>query len=139
MSEEVKAEATVELSEKVQKILDMVSELTLVEAAELVSAFEEKFGVSAAPVAAVAAGAPAAGQAEAEAEEKDEFDVVLKDIGDQKLQVIKVVRSFTDLGLKEAKALVESAPASVKEGASKEDAAKVKEELEKVGATVELK
>lgn len=139
MSEEVKAEATVELSEKVQKILDMVSELTLVEAAELVSAFEEKFGVSAAPVAAVAAGAPAAGQAEAEEEEKDEFDVMLKEIGDQKLQVIKVVRSFTDLGLKEAKALVESAPAAVKEGASKEDAAKVKEELEKVGATVELK
>lgn len=139
MSEEVKAEATVELSEKVQKILDMVSELTLIEAAELVSAFEDKFGVSAAPVAAVAAGAPAGGQAEAEAEEKTEFDVLLKEVGGQKLQVIKVVRSFTDLGLKEAKALVESAPASVKEGVSKEDAEKVKEELEKVGATVELK
>ena len=140
MSEEAKAEGAVALSDKVEKILDMVSELTLIEAAELVKGFESKFGVSAAPVAAVAAaGAAAPGQAEAEAEEKTEFDVILKEVGAQKLQVIKVVRSFTDLGLKEAKALVEGAPAPVKEGISKEDAAKVKEELEKVGATVELK
>src|SRR5690554_4773400 len=110
-------EAKVALSDKVGKILDMVSELTLVEAAELVKAFEDKFGVSAAPVAAVAAaGAAPAGAAEAQAEEKTDFDVILKAHGDQKLQVIKVVRTFTDLGLKEAKALVESAPAPVKEG-----------------------
>lgn len=135
MSEE--KTATAEYPKKIMQILDQVAELNLVEAAELVKAFEEKFGVSAAPVAAIAAG-PAAGAAEAE-EEKTEFDVVLKDIGDQKLQVIKVVRAFTDLGLKEAKTLVESAPAAVKEGASKEDADKIKGELEKVGATVELK
>jgi len=139
MSEETKREGG-SYSEKVTAILDQVSALNLVEAAELVKAFEERFGVSAAPVAAVAAAAPgAAGAGEAPAEEeKSEFDVVLKEIGAQKLHVIKVVRAHTDLGLKEAKTLVESAPKAVKEGVSKDEAEKLKAELEKVGATVEI-
>lgn len=126
------------VSEKVGKILDMVAELTLMEAAELVKAFEDKFGVSAAPMAAAM---PAGGAAapEAAAEEKTEFDVFLKDIGSSKLQVIKTVREFTTLGLKEAKALVDSAPAAVKEGLPKDEAEKIKAKLEEVGATVELK
>jgi len=129
--------ATVEVSEKVQKILDQVSELTLMEASELVKAFEDKFGVSAAPVAAavqVAAAAP-----EDAAEEKTEFDVILKSIGGNKLQVIKTVREFTTLGLKEAKALVDDAPKPVKEACTKEEAEQIKAKLEEVGATVELK
>ena len=140
MVEEVKVESVEQqYSEKVNKIVEMVAQLNLVEAADLVKAFEKKFGVSAAPVAAVAAAGPAAQGGQAEAEEKVTFDVVLKTVGEQKLQVIKVVRQFTDLGLKEAKALVESAPKAIKEGATKEDAAKIKVELEKVGATVEVK
>ena len=123
-------------SAKVQQVLDIVSELTLLEASELVKAFEEKFGVSAAPVAAAI---PAAAAAEAPAEEKTEFDVILAGIGANKLQVIKAVREFTTLGLKEAKALVDSAPKPVKEGASKDEAEKIKAKLEEVGATVELK
>ena len=123
-------------SAKVQQVLDIVSELTLLEASELVKAFEEKFGVSAAPVAAAM---PAAAAAEAPAEEKTEFDVILAGIGANKLQVIKAVREFTTLGLKEAKALVDSAPKPVKEGASKDEAEKIKAKLEEVGATVELK
>lgn len=126
--------AAPQVSAKVGKILDLVSELTLMEASELVKAFEEKFGVSAAPVAAAA---PAA--AAAEVEEKTDFDVVLKDVGASKLQVIKTVREFTTLGLKEAKALVDSAPKAVKEGVPKEEAEKIKAKLEEVGATVELK
>jgi len=126
-------------SAKVQQVLDIVSELTLLEAAELVKAFEEKFGVSATPVAAaIPVAGPGTGAAEA-AEEKTEFDVILADIGAQKLQVIKTVREFTSLGLKEAKALVESAPAAVKEGLSKEEAEKIKAKLEEVGAKIELK
>ena len=140
MVEEVKVESVEQqYSEKVNKIVEMVAQLNLVEAADLVKAFEKKFGVSAAPVATVAAAGPAAQGGQAEAEEKVTFDVVLKTVGEQKLQVIKVVRQFTDLGLKEAKALVESAPKAIKEGATKEDAAKIKVELEKVGATVEVK
>ena len=131
-------EDTKEVSEKVAKILDLVSELTLLEASELVSAFEEKFGVSAAaPVAAFGA-MPAAAAAPQE-EEKTEFDVVLASFGEQKIQVIKVVRAITSLGLKEAKELVEGAPKPVKEAVPKEEAEKIKAQLEEVGATVELK
>ena len=129
-----------EPSAKVTQVLDLVSEMTLLEAAELVKAFEEKFGVSAAPVAAAVAAAPVAGGAgEAAQEEKTEFDVILSSIGANKLQVIKAVREFTTLGLKEAKALVDNAPNPVKEGIAKEEADKIKARLEEVGAKVELK
>ena len=131
-------------SEKLTKIADEIQGLTLIEASELVKVLEEKLGVSAAaPVAVAAAGAPAAGGAApaAAAEEKTEFEVVLKDAGSQKIPVIKVVRELTGgtLGLKEAKELVESAPASIKKGATKEEAAEAKKKLEEVGATVEIK
>ena len=126
------------LSPKVQQVLDLVSGMTLLESAELVKAIEQKFGVSAAPVAAAAVAAPAAGAAAA-AEEKTDFDVILANAGANKLQVIKVVREFTTLGLKEAKALVDSAPKPVKEAVPKEEAAKIKAKLEEVGAKVELK
>ena len=131
--------APAEYPEKVRQVLDLVSGMTLLEASELVKAFEETFGVSAAPVAAV--GAMAAGPAEgaAEEEEKTEFDVILKEVGEQKLQVIKVVRKHTSLGLKEAKALVDSAPSTVAEAVPKEKAEEIKKDLEEVGATVELK
>ena len=134
------AAAPTEYSEKVRQVLDLVAEMTLLEAADLVKAFEEKFGVSAAPVAAVGAMAgPAEGGAAAEEEEKTEFDVVLKDVGAQKLQVIKVVRKHTSLGLKEAKAVVDGAPGTVAEAVPKEKAEEIKKDLEEVGATVELK
>ena len=119
------------------KIVDQLSELTVLEAAELSKMLEDKWGVSAA--AAVAAPAAAAGAAPAAAEEKDSFDVVLADSGANKINVIKVVRTITGLGLKEAKDLVEGAPQVVKEGVSKDDAAKLKKELEEAGAKVELK
>ncbi len=131
-------ETTIDLSENAAKILDMIKELKLLEAANLVKAIEEEFGVSAAAPVAVAAG-PAAGAGGEAPEEKTEFDVVLAAAGDKKIQVIKEVRSITGLGLKEAKELVEGAPKPVKEGVSKEDAAKMKEQLEAVGATVEIK
>lgn len=132
-------EAGSEPSPKVVEILDKVSALTLLEASELVKAFEDKFGVSAAPVA-VAAGAVAAGDAGGEeAEEQTAFTVELKEFGDNKIAVIKAVRALTTLGLKEAKALVDSAPKPVKEGVTKEEADKAKEELEKAGAVVEIK
>ena len=121
-------------------ILDGIANLTVIELKELLDAFEEKFGVTAAApvaVAAVAAGGAAAGGAAAE-EEKDEFDVILADGGAQKIQVIKVVRELTSLGLKEAKDLVDGAPKPVLEKASKDDAEKAKAKLEEVGATVEL-
>jgi len=129
---------------KVKQILDLVSDLTLLEAAELVKAFETKFGVSAAPVAVAApAGAGAAGGepkgGEAAAEEQTEFTVHLKEVGANKLNVIKAVRKFTSLGLKEAKALVDSAPKPVSEGVSKDKANEIKKELEEAGATVEIK
>lgn len=119
------------------KLVDALSELTVLEAAELSKMLEDKWGVSAA--AAVAAPAAAAGAAPAAAEEKDSFDVVLADSGANKINVIKVVRTITGLGLKEAKDLVEGAPQVVKEGVSKDDAAKLKKELEEAGAKVELK
>lgn len=119
------------------KLVDDLSELTVLEAAELSKMLEEKWGVSAAaPVAVAAAGD---GEVAAAAEEKDEFDVILASIGDKKINVIKEVRAITGLGLKEAKDLVESAPKAVKEGASKDEAEEMKKKLEDVGASVELK
>ena len=120
-----------------QKIVDQLSGLTVLEAADLAKMLEEKWGVSAAAAVAVAA-APGAAAA-APAEEKTEFTVVLAAIGEKKIEVIKEVRALTGLGLKEAKDLVEGAPKPVKEGVSKEEAEKVKATLEKVGAKVELK
>ncbi len=119
------------------KIVDELSKLTVIEAAELSKLLEEKWGVSAAAAVAVAAG-PAGGGAAA-AEEKTEFTVVLAGVGDKKIEVIKEVRAITGLGLKEAKDLVEGAPKTVKDGVSKDEAAKIKATLEKVGAKVELK
>jgi large subunit ribosomal protein L7/L12 len=120
-----------------QKIVDQLSDLTVLEAAELAKLLEEKWGVSAAaPVAMMAAGA---GAAAAPAEEKTEFTVVLAGAGAQKINVIKEVRAITSLGLKEAKDLVEGAPKPVKEGVSKDEAEKIKKQLEAAGATVELK
>ena len=121
-----------------QKIVDELSGLTVLEAADLAKMLEEKWGVSAAAAVAVAAGPAAAGGAAA-AEEKTEFTVVLASAGEKKIEVIKEVRALTGLGLKEAKDLVEGAPKPVKEGASKEEADKMKATLEKVGAKVELK
>jgi len=123
-----------------QKIVNDLSGLTVLEAAELAKLLEEKWGVSAAAAVAVAAGPAAAGAAgAAPAEEKTEFTVVLANAGEKKIEVIKEVRAITGLGLKEAKDLVEGAPKNVKEGVNKEDAAKIKAQLEKVGAKVELK
>ena len=121
-----------------QKIVDELSGLTVLEAADLAKMLEEKWGVSAAAAVAVAAG-PAAGGGAPAAEEKTEFTVVLAAAGEKKIEVIKEVRALTGLGLKEAKDLVEGAPKTVKEGANKEEAAKIKATLEKVGAKVELK
>ena len=121
-----------------EKIVEELSSLSVLEASELSKLLEDKWGVSAAaPVAAVAA--PAAGGGEAAAEEKDSFTVVLTAAGDKKINVIKEVRTITGLGLKEAKDLVEGAPKDLKEGASKDEAAEIKEKLEAAGATVELK
>lgn len=120
---------------KVDEVLDQIGSLTVIEAAELKKKMEETFGVSAAAPMVVAAGADSA----APEEEQTEFDVVLTGIGDKKIQVIKVVREVTSLGLKEAKDVVDSAPSKVKEGVSKEEAEAVKAKLEEQGATVELK
>jgi large subunit ribosomal protein L7/L12 len=128
-------------TDKIQSIVDQVKELTLLEASQLVKAMEETFGVSAAAaaVAAPVAGAAAAGEAAAPAEEKTEFDVILQAVGGNKINVIKVVREVTALGLKEAKDLVEAAPKAVKEGVSKEEAETIKQKLTDAGATVEVK
>ena len=122
-------------SEKTTQILDEIKALTILELADLVKAIEYEFGVSAAPVAVAGGAAPAA----AAAEEKTEFDVVLKSFGAKKLDVIKVVREITGLGLKEAKEMVEGAPKNVKEGVSKEDAEDIKNKLTAAGAEVEVK
>ena len=122
--------------EKIANIIEEVKAMTVLELSELVKAIEEEFGVSAA--AAVAVAAPTAGGAAA-AEEKTEFDVILKDAGAEKIKVIKVVREITGLGLKEAKALVDGAPAPVKEAISKDDAEAIEAKLKEVGATVEVK
>ena len=123
------------MSEKVTAMIEEIKGLTVLELSELVHALEEEFGVSAAAMAAPAA----AGAAAPAAEEKTEFDVVLAEIGAEKIKVIKVVREITGLGLAEAKALVESAPKAVKEAVSKDDAEALKKKLEEVGAKVELK
>ena len=122
-----------------EEILDAIGEMSVLELSELLKDFEDRFDVTAAaPMAAVAV-APSAGDGDEEAEEKDSFDVVLTGAGDKKIQVIKEVRSLTNLGLKDAKELVDGAPNSVLEGASKEDAEKAKEALEAAGGSVELK
>ncbi len=122
--------------EKIEKLIEEIDALTVVELADLVKAIEEKYGVSAVAAAAPAAGGAAAGAA---GEEKSSFDVVLTEAGDQKIKVIKVVRDATGLGLKEAKDLVDGAPKTVKEGASKEEAEDLKAKFAEVGAVVELK
>ena len=121
------------------KVLETLGKMTVLELVELKKAIEEEWGVTAAAPVAVAAAGPAAGDGGAAAEEKDSFDVVLTGAGDKKIQVIKVVRAATGLGLKEAKELVDGAPNTVKEGAAKEEADKLKAELEEAGASVELK
>lgn len=127
--------------EKLEEIIQAIEQMTVLELSQLVKALEERFGVTAAPVAvaaAPAAGAAAAAAAPAE-EEKTEFDVILSDVGPNKIQVIKVVRELTQLGLKEAKDLVEAAPKPVKQGVSKQEAETIKQKLEAVGAKVEIK
>ena len=126
----------INLTDNAAKALELIEGLSVLEAAELVKAMEEKFGVSAAAPVAVAA---VAGEAAVAEEAKDEFDVMLTAVGDKKIQVIKEVRAITGLGLKEAKALVESAPAAVKEAVSKDEAETIKTKLEDVGAMVDLK
>jgi large subunit ribosomal protein L7/L12 len=128
-----------EPSEKIAQVLELVEGMSLLEASQLVTAFEEKFGVSASAAMAVPMSgmAPAGGEGAAK-EEKTTFDVVLKEVGANKIQVIKAVRAETSLGLKEAKALVDSAPKPIKEGVAKDEAEKVKKALEDAGAVVEL-
>ena len=126
-------------SEKVVKLIEDVKALTVLELSELVKALEEEFGVSAAAPVAVAAAPAAGGAAPAAAEEKTDFDVVLADVGAEKIKVIKVVREVTNLGLKEAKELVDGAPKTLKEGVSKEDAEAIKAKFAEVGAKIELK
>ena len=128
------------MSDKLQGIVDQIKELTLLEASQLVKLMEETFGVSAAAAAVAApAAATGGGEAAAAAEEKTEFDVILQAIGGNKINVIKVVREVTALGLKEAKDLVEAAPKAVKEGVSKEEADTIRQKLADAGATVEVK
>ena len=138
MTTDTEVEKT-EYTEKITQVLELVEGMSLLEASQLVKAFEEKFGVSASAAMAVpVAGAAAAGGGEAAKEEKTEFDVVLKEVGANKIQVIKAVRAETALGLKEAKALVDAAPKAIKEGVAKDDAEKIKKALEDAGAVVEL-
>jgi len=122
-----------------EEILNAIANMSLIDITDLVKMMEEKFGVSAAAPVAMAAGPAAGGAAAPAAEEQTEFSVVLKATGEKKVEVIKAVRAITGLGLKEAKDLVESAPATVKDGVSKDDAAKFKKEIEAAGATVEVK
>ena len=123
---------------KVGEIIEIIGGLTVLELAELVKALEDKFGVSAAAPVMMAGAMPGDGDGEEAAEEKDSFDVVLTGAGEKKIQVIKVVREITSLGLKEAKALVDEAPKPVKEGATKEEAEEIQSRLQDAGATVEL-
>lgn len=127
-------------SSNIDSIIQAIEKLTVLEVSKLVKALEEKFGVTAqAPVVATQAAVTASGTTEEKAEEKTEFDAVLASIGDKKIQVIKVVRAITSLGLKEAKELVDNTPKPIKEGVSKEEAEDIKKKLEEVGATVEIK
>jgi len=132
------SEETIEVSKEMEEIISKLENMTVLDCINLVKALEEKWGVTAAAPVAVAAG-PAAGAPAEAAEEKTEFDVILKEMGANKIQVIKAVRSITGLGLKDAKDLVEGAPKPVKEAVSKDDAAKFKAELEEAGATAEVK
>jgi len=129
------------MAEQITKedVVKYIEGMTVLELSELVKELEEKFGVSAAAPVAVAAAAGSAGEAAAPAEEKTEFDAILTGFGDQKIQVIKVVRAITGLGLKEAKDLVEGAPKPIKEAVSKDEAADIKKKIEEVGGTVEVK
>ncbi len=131
-------QANVEVTQEMEQFISYVEKLSVLELSKLVKALEDRLGVSAAAPVAVAAAAPAAAAA-APAEEKTEFDVILSDVGANKIAVIKVVREVAGLGLKEAKELVEAAPKAVKEGASKEEAEKIKEQLAAAGAKVEVK
>ena len=131
-------QANVEVTQEMEQFISYVEKLSVLELSKLVKALEDRLGVSAAAPVAVAAAAPAAAAA-APAEEKTEFDVILSDVGANKIAVIKVVREIVGLGLKEAKELVEGAPKAVKEGASKEEADKIKEQLTAAGAKVEVK
>ena len=139
MTTDTEVEKT-EYTEKITQVLELVEGMSLLEASQLVKAFEEKFGVSASAAMAVpvAGAAGGGGGGEAAKEEKSEFDVVLKEVGANKIQVIKAVRAETALGLKEAKALVDGAPKAIKEGVAKDDAEKIKKALEDAGAVVEL-
>ncbi len=137
MTTDTEVEKT-EYTEKITQVLELVEGMSLLEASQLVKAFEEKFGVSASAAMAVPVAGAAAGGGEAAKEEKSEFDVVLKEVGANKIQVIKAVRAETALGLKEAKALVDAAPKAIKEGVAKDDAEKIKKALEDAGAVVEL-
>lgn len=121
------------------EVIDFIANMTVLELSEFVKELEQKFGVSAAAPVAMMAAAPAAGAAQAKEEEKTEFDVILASAGDKKIQVIKEVRAITNLGLKEAKALVDGAPQPVKQGVSKEEAENIKKQLEEAGATIEIK
>jgi large subunit ribosomal protein L7/L12 len=138
--EEIKEEESteVEIPEKFQSLVSEIEKMSVLDLAELVKILEKKFGVSAAAPAMMAGAAPAAGAAEA-VEEKDSFDVELTDAGSNKIGVIKAVRAITDMGLKDAKDLVDGAPKVVKEGAKKEEAEEMKKQLEEAGATVTLK
>ena len=127
------------MSEKVQALIEEIKSLTVMELAETVKALEEEFGVSAAAPMAVAAAPAAGGAAAPAAEEKTSFDVILKEVGQEKIKVVKVVKDLTGLGLKESKEVVDSAPKAVKEGVNKEQAEEMKAKLEEVGATVEIK
>ena len=127
------------MADKLASIVESIEVLTVMELADLVSALEEKFGVSAQVPVAVAAGAAAAAPGAAAEEEQTEFDAILSDIGENKIQVIKVVRTLTSLGLKEAKDLVDNAPNPIKEGVPKEEAEAVKKQIEEVGGKVEIK
>jgi len=138
MTEEAKTHEGSEVSPKLQKMIDEIGQLTVLELADLIKALEDKFGVSAAAPVAYAA-MPGAGAAAPAQEEQTEFTVVLTNVGAKKIQVIKEIRSITDLGLKEAKDLVEAAPGPVKENVTKEEAEAIKKKLEEAGATVELK
>ena len=131
-------QANVEVTQEMEQFISYVEKLSVLELSKLVKALEDRLGVSAAAPVAVAAAAPAAAAA-APAEEKTEFDVILSDVGANKIAVIKVVREIAGLGLKDAKELVEGAPKAVKEGASKEEADKIKEQLTAAGAKVEVK
>lgn len=122
-----------------EDVIEFISNMTVLEMSKFVKELEEKFGVTAAAPVAVTSAGPAVAVAEEAAPAKTEFDVILAEVGSQKIQVIKVVRSVTDLGLKEAKALVEEAPKPVREGVSKEEAEKIKKMLEEVGARVEIR